>query len=183
MKKIIIGSFVGAIILFGWQSLSWTALKLHNGAYKYSPAQDSILSTLKNSLKEDGQYMLPRAPEGTSHEEMQKMGEQLNGKPWAIVTYHSAYRFDMIMPMVRGFLISLICVLLVCLVIQKFARKNMSSIFGSVLTFGLVCFLFVWYNQHNWFQTSWEVLRGELIDSVAGWGICGLWLGWWYSKK
>jgi TRAP-type uncharacterized transport system fused permease subunit len=183
MKKLIIGSFVGAILLFVWQALSWTMLHNHENAYKYTPAQYEVMTSLQNNLKEDGQYMIPRGAPGASREEMEKLGKELNGKPWAIVTYHSAYKFDMVMPMVRGFLIALISVLLVCLLIQKFARKNMSSIFGSVFSIGLICFIFVWYNQHNWFQTSWDVLRGELIDNLAGWGFCGLWLGWWYSKK
>ena|ERR1035437_7876688 len=182
MKKIIVGAFVGAILLFAWQSLSWTVLHIHDQAYQYTDKQDTLLSVLKANLK-DGQYMIPRAAPGTSRDNMEKISKDMNGKPWATVTYHNEYKYDMVMPMVRGFLIALVSVLLVCFVIQKFAKRNMASIFWSVLSFGLVCFFFVWYNQHNWFQTSWVVIKGELIDNLAGWGLCGIWLGWWYSKK
>ena len=183
MKKIIIGALIGAVLLFAWQSLSWTVLQLHNKAYQYTPAQDSLLSGISRALKTDVQYMLPRLPDNTPHEEMEKMGKQMEGKPWAVVTYHTAYRFDMVMPLVRGFFISLVCVILVCWVIQRLGKKTFGSIFTTVLTFGMVCFLFVWYNQHNWFQTSWDILNGELIDNIAGWGLCGIWLGWWYGRR
>lgn len=143
------------------------------------------MNTLSSQLPGEGQYMLPRFSPQATPEEQQKQTEALEGKPWAIITYHGAYELNMVKPVIRGFIISFICVLLVCLVIRRFdtAYKNFLSIFTSVLTFGVICFLFVWYNQHNWFQTSWEVLWGELIDNLAGWGLCGVWLGWWYKRN
>lgn len=183
MKKILIGSLVGAILLFGWQALSWTMMGIHDKAYLHTPSQDTLLSSISNTLKTDGQYMLPRVPDNASHEEMEKLGKQMEGKPWAIVTFHPAYKNDMMMPVVRGFFIALVCVILVCWVIQRMGRKTFGTVFSTVITFGMVCFLFVWYNQSNWFQTSWDVLKGELIDNLAGWGLCGTWLGWWYSRR
>lgn len=183
MKKILIGSLVGAILLFGWQSVSWTVLKVHDKAYQYTPAQDSLLYVISSTLKTEGQYLLPRVPDNSSHEEMEKMSKQMEGKPWAVVTLHQAYKYDMVMPIVRGFLIALICMILVCQVIQRFGKKTFRSIFTTVLAFGLITFLYVWYNQHNWFSTPWNVLNGELLDTVAGWGLSGIWLGWWYSRK
>ncbi len=183
MKKILIGSLVGTVLLFGWQSLSWTILHIHEKAYQYTPAQDSLLSAITNTLKTDGQYMLPTTPPDAPYEKMEKMGKQMDGKPWAIVTFHQSYKNDMVMPIVRSFFIALVCVILVCWVIQRLGRRTFGAVFSTVLTFGMICFLFVWYNQHNWLQTSWEVLKGELIDNLAGWGLCGIWLGWWYSRR
>ncbi len=66
MKKWIIGSLVGAIIVFAWQAASWTFLGIHAGEEKYTPAQDQILSTLASSNLEDGMYMLPNVkPDAT----------------------------------------------------------------------------------------------------------------------
>jgi hypothetical protein len=183
MKKILIGSFVGAILLFGWQSLSWTVLGVHDKAYLYTPSQDALLSSISTTLKTEGQYLLPRLPDNSSHEEMEKMGKQMEGKPWAVVSYYQSYEFDMVMPIVRGFFIALVCVILVCWVIQRLGKRTFGAVFTTVLTFGMICFLFVWYNQHNWFHTSWNVITGELIDNLAGWGLCGAWLGWWYGRR
>ena len=61
MKKTIIGTLVGGIILFMWQFLSWTALDLHRSAQNYSPKQDTILSYLSANLEKEGGYFLPTA--------------------------------------------------------------------------------------------------------------------------
>ena len=185
MKNILIGSFVGAIILFGWQAISWTATGIHDDAYKYLPNQDAVMQSLSSQLPGDGQYMVPRSKPGVSSEEEMKYNEEMMGKPLAIITYQASYHHSMVTAMVRGFLISFVCVLLVCLVLRRFdlAYRNFLSVFTSVLTFGVVCFLYVWYNQHNWFQTPWDVLWGEMIDCLVSWGLCGLWLGWLYSRK
>jgi len=185
MKKILIGSLVGAILLFGWQAISWTASGVHDKAYQYLPNQDSIINFLSAQLPGEGQYMVPRSDPKSKQEEQMRSNEQMKGRSWAVISYHKAYEFDMVKPMLRGFVISFICVWLACLMIRRFdpAYKNFLSVFTAVLTFGAICFLFVWYNQHNWFQTTWDVLWGELIDNLVAWGLCGIWLGWWYSRK
>jgi hypothetical protein len=183
MKKIIIGSLVGAILLFGWQTLSWTAMGLHEPALKHTPAQDAIMSTLNSSLTEEGQYYMPRLPESASHEELEEYMKKNDGKPWALVIYHNTKKPDMPMAIGIGFLICFVCVWLCCRVISRMADRSFFEVFLTTLTFGLVCFLFVWYMGHNWMQTSWSVLKGELIDDLAGWGLTGIWLGWWYNRK
>lgn len=183
MKKIIIGSFVGAILLFAWLSLSWTVMGIHNKTLKHTAAQETLLNQISSSITEEGQYLLPRLPDGASSTEMEAFAKNNEGKPWAIVSYHKSYKGDMVMPMVRGFLICLVCMWLCCLVIGKMADKRFYNGFTTALTFGIVSFLFVWYMGHNWMSIGWEVLTGELIDSIAGWGLAGIWLGWWYGRK
>jgi hypothetical protein len=173
MKKIVIGSLVGAILLFGWQSLSWTTMGIHDNAFQYASSQDTILANLQQNLNTDGQYLIPRLPAGSTHEEEEKFWKDREGKPWAVVSYHSAHHFDMVMPIVRGFLIALICVFLLCTIIQKFGHKRFGGIFYTAFVFGLVSFLFVWYNGHNWFETPWTVLTGEMIDCLVGWSLAG----------
>jgi hypothetical protein len=183
MKKIIIGSLVGAILLFGWQAASWMVLGLHDKAMKYTPAEDSLLNTFSNTLTEEGQYVIPGLPPGATQKDMEECAQKNNGKPWAVITYHKTRNTDMAMPIIRGFLICLVCLWLCCLVIAKLANKSFTGVFSTTLTFGLISFLFVWYIGHNWMDTPWDVLKGELIDDIAGWGLAGIWLGWWYGRK
>src|SRR5678816_1381218 len=67
MKKWIIGSLVGALIVFAWQFLSWTMIGIHSGEEKYASAQDQVLSALSSSNLEDGMYMLPTTPVSYTH--------------------------------------------------------------------------------------------------------------------
>ncbi|MBK8493706.1 MAG: hypothetical protein IPL50_00980 [Chitinophagaceae bacterium] len=87
------------------------------------------------------------------------------------------------MPIIRAFLICLVCMWLCCLVIGKMTDRRFYNVFTTTLTFGLISFLSVWYMGHNWMSIGWDVLTGELIDNIAGWGLAGIWLGWWYGRK
>jgi hypothetical protein len=83
MKKWLIGSFIGAILVFLWQFLSWTILQIHGGEAKYTPAQTEIMNSLAASLKEDGMYMLPTAApgniDGRSPKNNERYGRQTLG--------------------------------------------------------------------------------------------------------
>ena len=182
MKKVLLGALVGSIILFGWQSFSWTGMGIHDETYSYAPAQDSVIDFLQKQLKTTGQYRIPNNLPGNSNDN-EAFWKSREGKPWAIVTYHDYYKYDMLSPTLRGFLISFICVLILCINIEQFNKKKFWRILLTALSYGIVSFLFVSYNQHNWFQTPWSVLNGELIDAIAAWGLSGLWLGVWFSQK
>src|SRR5258706_5261786 len=99
MKKWLIGSIIGAIIVFAWQGLSWTVLGVHESSMKYTPAQTDIMNVLSSNIKEDGLYMMPSAP---THKEQEAMMKDMEGKPWASVIYHKEMHSDMVMRLIRS---------------------------------------------------------------------------------
>ena len=70
-------------------------LDLHRPAQDHTPKQDSIMNFLSANLDKEGGYLMPSAPKGTSFEEMKKLGEKQQGKPWAIIQYHRALSSSM----------------------------------------------------------------------------------------
>lgn len=183
MKKWLIGSLVGAILVFAWQFLSWSMLGIHDGEAKYTASQDSIISYLSATLKEDGVYMLPTVPPGSSMEAGQELGEKMHGKPWATVMYKNAYNHDMVRPMIRGFLIDLFLVFTLIYVLTRAGTPSSMRIFAGSVAVGLFTWLLGPYTAHNWFQIPMEAATGHLIDAVVAWGAVGLWLGWWLNRK
>jgi hypothetical protein len=101
MKKLLLGAIVGGILVFAWQTLSWTVLHLHDPEYKQASSQDAVITSL--GQLEEGQYLVPRASTTASMKEMEDFGKSMEGKPWAIVTYHKSYKMDMTMNIIRGF--------------------------------------------------------------------------------
>lgn len=184
MKKWLIGSLVGGILVFLWQFLSWVILPLHSGEAKYTPAQTEVMNAISASIKEDGMYMIPTAPpEASSMEEHEKLAKEMDGKPWATVIYRSAYKNDMVMPMVRGLLVDIVLVFLLIYILTRGATPTSMRIFAASIALGLFTFLVGPYTMHNWFQTPSETYTGHLIDGFVAWGLCGLWLGWWLNRK
>jgi hypothetical protein len=179
MKKWLIGSLVGAILVFGWQALSHTVLPIHNKDFKYTSSQNEILSAI-SVVKEDGAYMLPTAP--TQAEQMEVMKNN-SGKPWAAVIYHNSLNIDMVTPMIRGFLVDLFLVICLIYIITRGGTPIGRRIFSGSVALGLAFFLWGPYMGRIWTQLPWHMIRGELIDSLVAWSLCGLWLGWWLPRQ
>jgi len=179
MKKQLIATLVGGLILFFWQFLSWSVLNVHAANFQYTANQDKIMETLVQNLDE-GSYMLPQAPPGSSPEEQQAYMESQSGKPWTTISYHKAFNTNMGMNMFRGFVIDLVAVFLLVWLLLKSANLDFKTALLSALAVGTIAYLTIPYLNSIWFD---ENTIGYIIDLVAQWGLVGVWLGWWLTKR
>lgn len=178
MKKLLVASIVGGLIIFFWQFLSWTLLNLHRPMQQYTPNQDKIMEYLGQNL-EEGFYYLPGSPDGASQEEQQKLMESSMGKPWAQIYYHKSMDAAMGMSMTRGAVADILAVLLLTWMLLKMGNASFQSIFLSSVAVGLIVYLIGDYTQAVWFQVK---TVPDLIDALVQWSLVGLWLGWWLRR-
>ena len=184
MKKLVIGALVGGLLVFLWQTLSWTVLNLHAKEYQKAPGQDSIMNFLSSQFSEDGQYILPHSGGGeASMEEIEKTVEGMKGKPWAVISYHKSYDVGdkMMSFIIRGLIADIIAVLFVCWILATNPNRKFGGIFISTILIGIVGYLFIPYSNHMWYQTPGAITN--FVDVLLSWGLCGIWLGWWLRKK
>jgi hypothetical protein len=180
MNKIIIGSLVGAVIMFVWSFLAWMITPIHANTFMYTPAQDAIMKVLAESNLETGTYGMPSAP---TKEEQMKIMEENKGKPGAAVYYVKEDPGMGGMQMCVGFILNFIMVFAACLLLIKnmdgsfFSRWWMTMMIAVVIIFG------VHLMQWNWMSHSWEYTRSFILDGVIGWGINSLWLAWWFGRE
>lgn len=156
-------------------------LGIHDDSFKYTPAQDSIMSSLDGL--EEGMYFLPFFDKGTtSPEEQQKIHESNTGKPWAIISYHN----EMEMDMTKTRLFGLLSDLLVCLIISLMLVNIPAATFGMrmFLVMSLAALVMIGgpLYQANWFSTPTHNLSGELLDIMIGYFLAGLWMSWWTGR-
>ena len=182
MKRILVGALVGAILMFAWQAISHMFMDYHNAGLKQAPNSQAIMATLSSNITEEGQYFLPDLKPGATQAEETEMNKQMEGKPWAFITYHKAWKTDMVTPMIRQFATMLLVLALFIWVLGK-NSGSYSTVLGKSLVTGFIIFLAAWYPQNIWWQTPWPVLQAELIDLLVGWGLAGLWLGWWLNRR
>jgi hypothetical protein len=181
MKKLVIGSLVGGIIIFIWQTLSWTVLDLHHAGQEFTPKQDSIMNYLNQQFSEDGSYFLPRYPPGATHEEMEKAMESSVGKPWAQIQYHKTMNMNMGSNILRGLIVNIIMVAFLCWILVKIPPSGFGIIFMACLFIGIIVFINSPYTIHIWYLKA--DIMAHLADALISWGLCGVWLGWWLNRK
>jgi hypothetical protein len=180
MKKSLIGAIVGGIIIFIWQFLSWPLINFHKSVQQYTPKQDAVMAVLNSNLEEGG-YLMPAIPEGSSKEEHEKAMKDAEGKPWATVQYHKSWENNMVMNMIRGLIVNIISVWLLCRILLRFNQPSFGSIFTASLFTGFIIFLNVPYINHIWYQTF--DVWAHFLDAIVSWSIVGLWLGWWLPRN
>lgn len=180
MKKSIIASLVGGIIIFFWQFLSNAALDLHRPATQYTSNQDTILNFLSTQL-EEGKYFLPNTPVGATTAEMQQLAETSKGKPWAIIDYKKANTTNMPVNMGRGLITDIIMVWLFIWLLSKGNYGTFGSIFTASVVVGILSFLFFPYTNFIWYESPG--IYADMLDGLMGWGLCGIWLGFYLKKK
>lgn len=182
MKRYIIGALIGAILVFGWQAVAHMFMHHHDEAFKKAPNQESLITTLSGTIKEEGQYLIPTTDVKASEEEKQQYTELMKGKPWALVTYHPSLENDMGIAVLRSFSTAFLSVLLLIFLLGR-NPGNFGTIFLKGLAAASLMFIYVYYNKSIWIHTPWSALRPELIDLLMSWSLCSLWLGWWLNKK
>lgn len=180
MKKQLVATIVGGIILFVWQFLSWAMLQVHKSEFGYTPNQDKIIAFLSENLSEEGTYMLPLPPPGTPMNQEQKFMEPYAGKPWAHITYHKSMSMEMGMSMFRGFVVNLFAAWLLVWLLLQFQNLNLRTALQASLAVGIIGYLTIPYLNSIWFETS---SMAYLIDALVAWGLVGLWLGWWLPRR
>lgn len=181
MKKLLIASLVGGILLFLWQFISWNMANFHESVQQYTPQQEKIISFLNELNLEEGGYILPIPPPGASMDEWNKLMDDAVGKPWAKVEYHKSLSNNMTMNMVRGLVINILTIFLLCWILMRFRSLRFSNIFTASLLTGLIVFFNVPYTQAIWYEAfdTWA----HLADAVISWGLVGAWLGWYLGSK
>ncbi len=180
MKKII-GAVVGALLIFIWQTLSWTVLNVHAKNQEYTPKQDTIMAFLNSQFSEDGAYYMPNVPPGTSMEEQGKAMEAAMGKPWAQIHYHKANDTNMVVNMLLGLAVNIILVWMFCWIVGRFGNNSFGKTFIAAIFTGLIVFLNSHYTIHIWYKVF--DIWAHLTDALISWGLAGLWLGWWLNRR
>jgi len=191
MKKIFIGSLVGAVILFVWSFVAWALSPMHLHTFMYTPAQEAVLRILAENNTESGAYYLPMADNrgvtGMDHayqEASQKVMTENAGKPSATIFYLKEGVPMSMGFLVRGFFIDLIAVLAAVILLAP-AYAASPTFFGRwwlSLMVGLLISAASPLIEFNYMGFPWSYTLDIITDIFVNWGLVGLWLAWYFRK-
>ena len=190
MKKFIIGSLVGTVLIFFWSFFSWEMLPIHVHSFNYTPKQDSVMKMLDKALPASGAYLLPTADnrnvESVNSAYMKAMEENMKnmtGKSSAMIFYTKQTPAMDPMQIVRGILIDLFAVMsaIIILVLAKDRLRTFFMRFWVILLIGFIVALNSYLLDWNWMGFPWHFIKRELVDVFVEWGLVGLWLAWYFK--
>jgi hypothetical protein len=181
MKQKLIASLVGGLIIFLWQFLSFAAVNLHEPAQGRTEKQEVIMNFLNSQGLSEGGYYMPMPAKGSSRDEWEANMKANEGKPWALLQYHSKLENTMGMNMVRGYLTDVVIVFLFCWLIGQMRNRSFRNILIAALITGGIVFLNSAYTGSIWYQ--FFDVWAHLADAVVSWGLVGVWLGWWMNRN
>ena len=188
MKKLLIGSLVGAVIYFFWGFISWAVLPIHLHTVSYTPAQDTLLQIMADAHMTDGAYSMPMADnrnvsgfDSKYREETERVMKESKGKPMASI-YYLEDGYKMNIP--RGFLFDFIAVLAACIILVP-AFSTTNSFFQRwwfTLLIGLIVSVCGPLVNYNWMSMPWNFTVDMVFDYLLSWGVTGVWLAWYFRN-
>lgn len=177
MKRILVGTVVGTVLFFAYQTAMWMG-GLHGDFSQYTPTQDSVLQCLTENLPEDGLYHMPAVDPGTPDrmEAQEKLMANHVGKPWAMIFYHKSMAGMEMGYILMGLLYTLIGVLVTTLVLYAGGFKTFAARFLVAMAFAIFALSQGVLDEMNWWSYPWSFIQPQVIDLTLGWGICAVWL-------
>ena len=171
MKKKLLFSLIGAIVIFTWQFFSFAMPNFHKASSAYTPLQDSILQKLQNLGLKEGMYLLGQADPGLSMAEQEKQMNQYASKPWAVINYQEKMDMRMAMPMIRGLIICFIISFILFWFFQQQKDPTLTNRMLVSLGIGIIAFFYHPYTHFIWYKEP--DIFAYLADGIVPWAILG----------
>lgn len=183
MKRILIGTVVGAVIFFAYQSIMWTG-GFHNNLSNFTPNQDTVIGSLDKNLATDGLYMIPWAdPESPDKSKAQEeLLKKYDGKPWAMIFFHKKMPTMETSAIIMGFIYTIISSLFVVLILYYGNFSSFGTRFLVSMAFAAFALTQGVFDDMNWWSFPWSFIKPQVIDLTFGWALCSLWFAR-YVKK
>ncbi len=173
MKKQILFSVLGGLILWIWQFVSFMAANLHKDSVAMAPNQEKVMQFLDENIGKDGAYLLPQPDHViTDMEEASEYEKSVQGKPWARIFYYESYDTNMNMNIIRGLLTNIVLIFLFSMVLKLIPNRSLSQNLMVSLVTGLIVFINGIYTSHMWYPLF--DLNIHLLDCLVEWAAIGL---------
>ncbi len=174
MKKAILFSLLGGLILFAWQFVSWAMPNFHKNAQEYTPVQDGILQSIQESGLKEGMYVLGQPDPKLARPEYDAAMKNYENKPWAVLNYHERNDAGMAMNMIRSFIMMVLVSLIFFGLVRQQKDPTLLKRILLGLGIGAIGFMFIPYAYFIWFKAP--DIWAYLLDGIAPWIVLG-WLG------
>ncbi|WP_395741985.1 hypothetical protein [Prosthecobacter sp.] len=190
MVKFILGAVLTAVVVFGWEAVSWTSIGWHQNGFRSFRDESAVAEVVKaNVTSGHGLYLLPsmgEAPKVATAEEKKAFQDQqaraLKDGPYVYAVIRPGKgEVSMGTNLTLSFVRCLICAFLIAALMSQATLSYPARIaFAAAagLFAGLMADLPMWI----WFESPGRDAAVNIADHVIGWIIGGAVLGIFVGK-
>jgi hypothetical protein len=174
MKRIVIGAFTGAVIMFVWGAFSHMVLLIGVG-FNRMPDEDAVIEKLRNSIPKEGLYFFPIIDfRGNPTVDQRAAWEaKYRAGPTGLLLYHPTggaplSSKKLLTQFLSNLLSAGIAAYIVSLVLAPYWQRVLAiTLFGVFAWLSISAIYWNWYG----FPTSFFVAQG--VDQTVGWLLAG----------
>lgn len=180
-RALLIGGFLGGILVFAWGSVSWMALGWHDTTLKRFSNEDVVAVTLQTYAPEPGIYVYPNAGGGTTPEEKQARMDDAQKKmaegPIVFAAVQGPSQ-GMGRQMAQGIASTILAALLVTWLVLQAGLSSFGRRYALVLVFAVAACLVGIAPNWIWWGFATDYTLVGIADVLIGWGLGGLVIAW-----
>lgn len=174
MKKTLLAGVVGGFILFVWGVISWMVLPIHDATLQPIAEEDSVVTVLEGTLKDQGVYWFPAMPEGGDADAYM---EKYRRGPIGMIMYNPEGGDPMMVSqMITGLILNIISAFLVAWLLSR--STAISGGFLEKVTYcgmlGIFAAVSTYFIGWNWMNIPLGYTSAMAVDLVVGWLLAGL---------
>jgi hypothetical protein len=191
--KMLLASFVAAIVMFIWGGLAHMVLGLGETGIKELPNEEAVITALQANLTEPGFYFFPglgMTPEMGKEEQkaaMEKWAARYQAGPNGILVYHPVGEQAM---SIRQFLVQILTywmgALIAAFLLSKAMAGRQMGFWQKVFFVGLIGLaagVTAKVPEWNWYRFPSSFIIAAIVDGFVAFLVGGLILGWMSRAK
>jgi len=185
MKRKLISVFLGGLMLFMWNAISWMALPFHGDSLQNIPDSAINSKVLQEQLPADGVYHFPGMPGGVNNKSLSEIEEQLASGPRITLMVYKSGSSELFNPntFLINLIFNLISVAILIMLLNRLAEKSFKNILTSLLMIGLLIGLMSDLPQMNWYMFPLSYTLVNVFDHIIALGLLSLLFSYYTFKK
>jgi hypothetical protein len=181
MKTLIKGALLGGLIVFFWETISWTALPFHEKSFKEFQDRVSVQNVLMSNAPEKGLYLLSYENlenQGLTaeqkQEKMKQQYEQMEKGPFALLVMNPEGTGAMPAAILFSLLLQITGALLVTWLLMKANIASYGGRLAFVTVFGVTAGLLGHMPDWIWWKFPCDYVGLKIADMAVDWFLAGL---------
>ena len=180
MKKIIIPSFLAAVVIFIWSMISWMFVGWHMVDIKNLP-DESVVQQMDATIDDQAIYVYPGYPVDQTESGMEAWSNKHLAGPLFFLVYQPNGSDPMPADMfIKGFILNFITAFFAAVLLYMTLAQNPS--FWRRVTFVVLLAVFAGFmfpfSEWNWWRFPLGYTLVNVADGIVTWFLAGLVLAW-----